>query len=70
MSKLSDRAIANMESVLEETCRILPNGGDHKRRKYIAEKLKQRAMQGATTLAVLRAVAHDALLETKPKMHS
>jgi hypothetical protein len=49
-----------MEIVLEETCRIFPNGGDHERRKYIAEKLKRHAMRGDTTLTELRAVAHSA----------
>ena len=65
MSKLSERAIANMESVLEETCNALRNGGDHKRRKYVAQKLKQHAMQGNTTLTALRAVAQSALKEIK-----
>jgi hypothetical protein len=32
---------ANMDFVLEETCRVFPNGGDHERRKYIKE-IKQR----------------------------
>ena len=27
MSKLSERTIANMDFVLEETCSVLPNGG-------------------------------------------
>ena len=39
MTKLDDRTIANMDFVLEETCRVFPNGGDHERRKYIAQKL-------------------------------
>jgi hypothetical protein len=65
MSKLSDRAIANMDSVLEEVCRVFPNGGDHERRKYIAERLKRHAMQGNTTLAELRAVAQAAQNEIR-----
>jgi len=49
---------------------FLPNGGNHERRKYIALKLKERAMQGDMTLAVLRAVAHDALKETEPDLRN
>jgi len=63
MSKVSERTTANMDSVLEEVCRVFPNGGDHERRKYIAQKLKQHAMQGNTTLTVLRTVAQSALKE-------
>jgi hypothetical protein len=71
MSKLNERTIANMDSVLEEACRVFPNGGDHESRKYIAEKLKQHAMQGDVTLTVLRAVAQSALKEiTKPRKAS
>jgi|1185.fasta_scaffold1310222_1 hypothetical protein len=54
MDKLSERTIASMDFVLEETCRIFPNGGDHERRKYIAEKLKRHALRGDSTLSVLR----------------
>jgi len=68
MDKLSERTIASMDFVLEETCRIFPNGGDHERRKYIAEKLKRHALRGDSTLAALRAVAHSAFKEiTKQK---
>ena len=52
MSKLNERTIANMDFVLEEVCRVFPNGGDHESRKYIAQKLKRHAMQGDTTLTV------------------
>jgi transposase len=67
MSKLNERTIANMDFVLEETCRICPNGGDHERRKYIAQELKRHAMQGDTTLTELRAAAHSALKEIKQR---
>ena len=63
MSKLSERAIANMDSVLEEVCRVFPNGGDHECRKYIAQKLKDRAEKGGSTLGELRAVALNAIKE-------
>jgi hypothetical protein len=67
MIKSNERTFADMEIVLEETCRIFPNGGDHERRKYIAEKLKRHAMRGDTTLTELRAVAHSALKEIKQR---
>jgi hypothetical protein len=35
-----------MDFVLDEACRVFPNGGDHERRKYFAQKLKRHAMQG------------------------
>jgi len=63
MIKLNDRTIANMDFVLEETCRVFPNGGDHERRRYIAQKLKLSAEKGSSTLGELRAVAHSALKE-------
>lgn len=36
---LSERVKSNMEAVLDEVCRELPNGGDHEVRKRIAEHL-------------------------------
>jgi hypothetical protein len=63
MAKLDDRTMANMDIVLEETCRVFPHGGDHERRRYIAHKLKLSARRGNTTLGGLRAVAHGALRE-------
>ena len=47
---------------------IFPHGGDHERRRYIAQKLKLSARKGNTTLSGSRAVAHSALQElTKQK---
>ena len=63
MTRLDDRTIANMDIVLEEACRVFPHGGDHERRRYIAQKLKLSARQGNTTLGGLTAVAHSALKE-------
>jgi len=63
MTRLDDRTIANLDIVLEETCSIFPHGGDHERRRYIAQKLKLSAKKGNTTLGGLRAVAHTALKE-------
>jgi hypothetical protein len=67
MSKLNERTIVNMEFVLEEACRLFPNGGDRERRKYIAQILKRHAMQGDTTLTDLRVVAQSALKEIKQR---
>jgi hypothetical protein len=63
MIRLDDRTIANMDFVLEETCRVFPNGGDHERRRHIAQKLRLSAKKGNTTLGGLRTVAHSALKE-------
>ena len=63
MARLDDRTIANLDIVLEETCSVFPHGGDHERRRYIAQKLKLSARRGNTTLGGLRAVAHSALKE-------
>ena len=63
MTRLDDRTIANMDFVLEETCCVFPNGGDHERRRYIAQKLQLSAKKGNTTLGGLRTVAHGALKE-------
>ena len=67
MMKLNERTIANKDIVLEETCRVFPNGGDHERRKYIAEELKRHAMRGDTTLTELRTVAQSALKEIRQR---
>jgi hypothetical protein len=69
MENLSERTTANMDSVLEETCNGFPNGGDHELRRHIAEKLKESAEQGRSTLAELRAVAQAALREAVKRMH-
>jgi hypothetical protein len=61
MTKLDDRTIANMDAVLEDTCRIFPDGGDDKVRRYIAQKLRISAKKGNTSLDGLSAVAQSAL---------
>jgi hypothetical protein len=63
MTKTDERTIANMDVVLEETCRGLPHGGDHESRKHVAEKLMQSAKRGNGTLEALRAVASRAISE-------
>ena len=64
MGKLNERTIANMDYCvgrsLQRLCRI-----------YIAQKLRQHAMQGDTTLTNLRGVAQSALKKiTKPRKAS
>ena len=63
MTRAEQRTQANMDVVLEEVCRILPNGGDHETRKRIAKKLIQAAQKGNVTLDGLRSVARAALQE-------
>lgn len=63
MSKIDERTAANMDVVLEEVCRELPHGGDHERRKHIAQKLLQGVKKGNITLDGLRNVANRALSE-------
>jgi hypothetical protein len=63
MTKTDERTIANMDVVLEEVCRDLPNGGDHESRKYVAKKLMQSVKKGNVTLEGLRPVASRALSE-------
>jgi hypothetical protein len=64
MTKLDERTIANMDIVLENVCRGLPNsGGDHATRKYVARKLIQAAKKGNATLGGLEAVGRRALQE-------
>jgi hypothetical protein len=39
-----------MEVPLDQVCRVVPNGGDHKTRKRTAKKLMHSAGHGNTTL--------------------
>jgi hypothetical protein len=63
MTKIDERTTANMDVVLEEICRSLPAGGDHKSRKYVAKKLMQSVKKGNVTLEELRRVASRAFSE-------
>jgi hypothetical protein len=63
MTKVDERTSANMDVVLEETCRDLPNGGDHESRKYVAKKLMHSVKKGNVTLEGLRSVASRAFSE-------
>jgi hypothetical protein len=61
MIKFNERTAANLDVVLEEVCKDLPDGGDHESRKHIAKKLMQK--KGNVTLDGLRTVARRALSE-------
>ena len=63
MTKAEERIQTSMDVVLEEVCRVLPNGGDHESRKRIAKKLIQAAKKGNVTLDGLRNIARAALQE-------
>ncbi|MBR0963194.1 hypothetical protein JQ554_03675 [Bradyrhizobium diazoefficiens] len=63
MTDLTERTKANMDVVLEETCRQLPHGGDHDSRRFIAERLIEAARSGRATLGELGIVARRALAE-------
>lgn len=67
MTQLDDRTLANLDVVLEDVCRSLPHGGDHKVRKQIAERLLDAAIQGNRSLSGLTNVAKAALAETTQK---
>jgi hypothetical protein len=63
MTELSEQTKANMDVVLEQTCRQLPHGGDHDSRKFIAERLIEAAQSGHSTLGELGIVARRALAD-------
>ena len=67
MKTLSERTKANMDVVLEETCRQLPHGGDHDSRKFIARRLIEAAQAGHSTLGKLGIIARRALAELAGK---
>lgn len=67
MPELSERTKANMDVVLEETCRQLPHGGDHDSRRIIAERLIEAAQAGHSTLGELGIIARRALAELTGK---
>ena len=50
MTKMDERTAANMDVVLDETCRELQHGGDHESRKYIVKKLLYATKKGNVTL--------------------
>jgi hypothetical protein len=48
MGSRNERTIANLEIVLDEACSAFPADEGHDRRRYIADKLKQRAIEIVT----------------------
>jgi uncharacterized protein YbaP (TraB family) len=64
MHTFDDWTAANMEVVLENICRSLPNGGgNHDSRKFIAKKLMRAAQRGDKTLGALETAARRAFEE-------
>jgi hypothetical protein len=63
MTNLDNRTIVYMNAALERACRVFPHGGDHERRRCVAQKLKLSARKGNTTLDGLTAVANAAVEE-------
>nr|WP_249159848.1 hypothetical protein [Bradyrhizobium tropiciagri] len=62
MTILNERTSANLDVVLDEACRVLPNnGGDHESRKFVAMRLLRSAQRGQTALGALEAVARRAM---------
>jgi hypothetical protein len=58
-----DRARANMEAVLDETCRSLPHGGNDEIRAFIAHRLADAVQIGLNTLGELGIVARKAVAD-------
>jgi len=52
-----------MDSVLEETCRQLPHGGDHTLRTFVARRLIEAAEAGHVTRGELGIIARRALAD-------
>lgn len=51
--KLDDRAVANMEIVLDQLCENMPDGHSHQVRAEIAERLIKCARRGGTSIKAL-----------------
>jgi hypothetical protein len=59
-----DRINRRLERVLEETCRVLPHGGSHEVRAFVASRLADAAaIGGHTLLGELGIVARKALAD-------
>lgn len=67
MSDFDERTQANMDVVLDEVCAVLPNGGDHESRKFIAEQLILAARAGKTTLGELTYMGRRALVHLQQR---
>jgi hypothetical protein len=67
MSDFDECTQANMDVVLDEVCAVLPNGGDHESRKYIAEQLILAARAGKTSLGELNYMGRRALVHLQQR---
>jgi hypothetical protein len=67
MSDFDECTQANMDVVLDEVCAVLPNGGDHESRKYIAEQLILAARAGKTSLGELTYMGRRALVHLQQR---
>jgi hypothetical protein len=67
MSDFDECTQANMDVVLDEVCAVLPNGGDHESRKYIAEQLILAARAGKTSLGELTYMGRLALVHLQQR---
>lgn len=65
MQDLGKRARANIDVVLDEVCSVLPHGGDHESRKFVAESLVARAKAGNASLGELAYAGRRALTQLK-----
>ena len=62
VDEFDERTKANMDVVLDEICSLLPHGGDHASRKFIAEQLMRSVRDGKATLGELTYVGRRALV--------
>jgi hypothetical protein len=63
MIQLAHQEMTKLELALEEACRSMPHGGDHRLRKQVARKLLDSALKGNTTLGGLTDVARAAFAD-------
>jgi hypothetical protein len=70
VTDFDERTQANLDVVLDEICRALPNGGDHESRKFIAEQLMRGARGGKTTLKELTYIGRRALVQLRNRPSS
>jgi hypothetical protein len=72
VTEFDERTQANMNAVLNQLCRRLPNGGDHESRKFVAEQLMQAARSGVRSRSDLTEHGRRALalLQNGPKLVS
>jgi hypothetical protein len=68
MNDFDEQTQANMDVVLDEVCAVLPNGGDHESRKFIAEQLILAARAGKTTLGELTYMGRRALVHLQHRL--